>query len=143
MSITALQLEEEFAKIGPVKAGGVNVKNQKVPCCSELVADVEIICELCTFLKCHIEEQVMSWMIYSSFLMKFLSLCCIEQAGVCYAFVEFEDASSAQSAIEVHILSPFCFSSLLALKLHIIENRLMLCCCAVFACTYRRSLCLY
>lgn len=30
MSITALQLEEEFAKFGPVKAGGVNVRNQKV-----------------------------------------------------------------------------------------------------------------
>lgn len=31
MSITAQQLEEEFAKFGPVKVGGVNVRNQKVP----------------------------------------------------------------------------------------------------------------
>lgn len=47
----------------------------------------------------------------------FLSLSCFEQAGVCYAFVEFEDATSAQSAIEVHILPSFLF--LVTLKFHI------------------------
>lgn len=30
LNITAQQLEEAFAKIGPVKANGVNVKSQKV-----------------------------------------------------------------------------------------------------------------
>jgi hypothetical protein len=39
----------------------------------------------------------------------FLLLSWLEQAGVCYAFVEFEDATAAQSAIEVCILAPFCF----------------------------------
>lgn len=42
----------------------------------------------------------------------FLLLSWLEQAGVCYAFVEFEDATAAQSAIEVYILAPFCFPSL-------------------------------
>lgn len=41
----------------------------------------------------------------------FLLLSWLEQAGVCYAFVEFEDATAAQSAIEVCILAPLCFPS--------------------------------
>jgi hypothetical protein len=55
MNITVPQLESELSKFGPVKAGGVNVKNQKL--------------------------------------------------GVCYAFVEFEEPTGAQSAIEASPVS--------------------------------------
>lgn len=71
-----------------------------------------------------------------------LLLSWLEQAGVCYAFVEFEDATSAQSAIEVCLLPPFCFHHLV-LPFFTFAHCLMFSACAGFTCTYRWSCCLY
>lgn len=76
------QIENEFKRFGAIKTGGIQIRSQKVGLTLTILATLELHI-LSIFLK---------------------------QQGFCFGFVEFEESSSAQSAIEV---SPFTLLSFL------------------------------
>lgn len=80
--LTASQLESEFQKFGPIKKNGVQVRNNRVG---------GISC-LWFLVKENFCINIYVLLIYFS---------SVKQHGFCFGFVEFEDPSSMQSAIQV------------------------------------------
>ncbi|XP_030532696.1 nuclear transport factor 2-like isoform X2 [Rhodamnia argentea] len=72
MNATYPQIDNEFKRFGAIKAGGIQIRSQKVGLILAILATLEL----------H----------GSSIFLK--------QQGFCFGFVEFEESSSAQSAIE-------------------------------------------
>jgi RNA recognition motif-containing protein len=85
-SMTAEQLEVEFKKYGPIKQGGIQVRNNKVG--FKCIKCIENIISVQHFL---------TWF-YPSSLGGFGY---VQQQGYCFGFVEFQSLSSVNSAIQV------------------------------------------
>ena len=81
LSATPQQLEEEFKRFGTIKNEGIQVRSNKV-----LVFLLKIIFTVISEPNAQIGLSILSH---------------AQIQGFCYGFVEFEDASAVQTAIEV------------------------------------------
>jgi RNA recognition motif-containing protein len=87
LNATPQQLEEEFKRFGTIKHEGIQVRSNKVHAFLHI------------FLK-----KLRAFSESNSLICLCVSVESTQIQGFCYGFVEFEDASAVQAAIEVLIL---------------------------------------
>jgi len=87
-NVTNADLEKEFKKFGKIKRNGVFIRNKKV-CSPYLIWYSRYLCSSRKYWAC-------SLLLY------------LQEIGVCFAFVEFEDMSGVYNAIKVGLLSLYC-----------------------------------
>lgn len=79
-TVSESEIEEEFRQFGKIRPDGVVIRGRKVSLSSFLTAKFKVDC----------------WLL-------FIALKCvdIQDLGVCYAFVEFEDMDGVHNAVKV------------------------------------------
>ena len=89
MNATEALLEDIFNKFGTIKNDGIQVRSNRV--CSNIIILINY-------------GRINDRFFYCTISYIYIIICLLQQQGFCFGFVEFEEATSMQKALEVWFL---------------------------------------